>query len=93
MAFTTDRVFDSDQGPGASKGGGKGDKKKDDDTLYRLESTVFSGTHREFGDVMVCPELVEYVSKEVEREASIMKQVRKACEQRAVRCLPPGGSR
>lgn len=33
------------------------------------------------GDVMVCPELLEYVSKEVERDASAMKHVRKAREE------------
>jgi hypothetical protein len=30
---------------------------------------------------MVCPELLEYVSKEVERDASAMKHVRKAREE------------
>ena len=46
------------------------------------ESAVFMGLHREFGDVMVSPELLDYVAKEVEREASVMKQVRKAREER-----------
>ena len=31
---------------------------------------------------MVAPELLEYVSKEVERDVSIMKQLRKAREER-----------
>jgi hypothetical protein len=44
---------------------------------------IFSGTHREFGDTMIAPELLEYVSKEVERDAAILKQVRKAREERA----------
>ena len=33
---------------------------------------------------MVCPDLLDYVSKEVEREAAVMKQVRKAREERAL---------
>jgi hypothetical protein len=48
------------------------------------ESAFFLGTHREFGDTMVCPELLDFVAKEVEREASVMKQVRKAREERAL---------
>ena len=77
--------FYSERGPGSGKGAGKSkpEKAQADETLYRMESSIFSGTHREFGDTMVCPELMEFVSKEVEREASIMKQVRKAREERA----------
>lgn len=76
--------FYSDRGPGGAKtnkGGGK-DSKKEDDT-YKFESSIFSGSHREFGDVMVAPELMTYVSKEVESEAAVMKQIRKAREERA----------
>ena len=77
--------FYSDRGPGGvSKGAGKGDKKRDDhDPLYKMESSISSGSHKEFGDTMVCPTLMEYVSREVEAEASVMKQVRKAREERA----------
>jgi len=32
---------------------------------------------------MVAPELLDYVSKEVEKDASVMKQVRKPREERA----------
>jgi hypothetical protein len=32
---------------------------------------------------MVAPELMTYVSKEVESEAAVMKQIRKAREERA----------
>ena len=32
--------------------------------------------------MMVAPELLEYVSKEIEKDASIMKQIRKAREER-----------
>ena len=76
--------FYSDRGPGGAKtnkGGGK-DSKKEDDT-YKFESSIFSGSHREFGDVMVAPELMTYGSKEVESEAAVMKQIRKAREERA----------
>ena len=43
---------------------------------------MFAGSHREFGDTMVAPELLDYVSKEIEKDASVMKQVRKAREER-----------
>ena len=36
------------------------------------------------GDVMICPDLMDYVAKETEREASVMKQVRKAREERTL---------
>lgn len=73
----------SERGPGGgSKGGGKSDKKKDED-LYRMEASVFTGAHKEFGDTMISPSLMEFVSKEIETEASIMKQIRKAREERA----------
>lgn len=76
--------FYSERGPGGGKGskGGK-DSKKEDDPNYKFESSIFSGSHREFGDVMVAPELMSYVAKEVESEAAVMKQIRKAREERA----------
>ena len=75
----------SDRGPGGGKGASKGDKsKKDvDDGIYKMESSIFSGSHKEFGDTMVAPALMEYVSKEIKTEAAVMKQVRKAREERA----------
>ncbi len=60
------------------KGGGKGSRGGFD------ESSFFTGAHREYGDTMVAPDLLEYVSKEVEREASVMKQARKAREEHAM---------
>lgn len=78
--------FYSDKGPGGGKGSGKNkDKdKKHEDLSYKSEAAIFTGTHREFGDViMVAPDLLEYVSKEVERDAAVLKQVRKAREERA----------
>ena len=34
------------------------------------------------GEAMIAPSLLDYVAKEVERDASVMKQVRKAREER-----------
>ena len=46
------------------------------------ESAIFTGTSREFGDAMVCPELLSHVGAEIERDANVLKQVRKAREER-----------
>ena len=75
--------FYSDKGPGSGKGSGKSKERKTEDASYKAEAAIFSGTHREFGDTMVAPDLLEYVSKEVERDAAVLKQVRKAREERA----------
>ena len=48
------------------------------------EAAVFAGAHRDSGDAMVCPLLLEYVAREVERDASVLKQVRKARDERAM---------
>ena len=48
------------------------------------ESAIFSGQNRDYGECMVAPSLIDHVSKEVERDASIMKQIRKAREERAL---------
>ena len=34
------------------------------------EAAVFAGAHRDHGDAMVCPLLLEYVAREVERDAA-----------------------
>ena len=75
--------FYSDKGPGGGKGAGKSKEKKGEDIAYKAEAAIFSGTHREYGDTMVAPELLEFVSKEVERDAALLKQVRKTREERA----------
>ena len=36
------------------------------------------------GEIMVCPELLDCVAKEVERDAGVLKQIRKAREERAL---------
>ena len=46
------------------------------------EAHIFTGSHRDSGECMVAPELLDYVAKEVERDASIMKQIRKGREER-----------
>ena len=48
-----------------------------------MKPHIFTGAHRDSGEVMISPDLLEYVSKEVERDASIMKQLRKGREERA----------
>ena len=53
------------------------------------ESDVFSGTHRDSGEFMVAPELLDYVAKEIERDAGVLKQLRKAREEKAA--LDKGG--
>ena len=73
----------SERGPGGGKGSSKGDKKKDDPANLTYEATIFGGAHKEYGDCMVAPSLLEYVAKEVESEAAVMKSVRKAREERA----------
>ena len=73
----------SERGPGGGKGLSKGEKKKDDPGNLAYEATIFGGAHKEFGDCRVAPSLLEYVAKEVEGEAAVMKSVRKAREERA----------
>ncbi|CAK0836009.1 unnamed protein product [Prorocentrum cordatum] len=49
---------------------------------YLDEYNAFRG-QRGNGEAMMCPALVELVGKQVERDANILKQVRKAREERA----------
>ena len=46
------------------------------------EQTHFAGATRISSSLMVCPELLEYVRKEVEREAALSKNLRKAREEK-----------
>ena len=68
----------NDQGKG-KRGKGGGSKAR---AGLLDEASVFTGTHRDSGETMICPELLDYVAKEVERDASVMKAVRKAREER-----------
>ncbi|CAK0803320.1 unnamed protein product, partial [Prorocentrum cordatum] len=53
----------SDSSKQQDKKGGKGARLE--------EMAVFSGKHREYGEVMVAPELLTYVASELERERSL----------------------
>ncbi|CAK0903344.1 unnamed protein product [Prorocentrum cordatum] len=46
------------------------------------EQMAFAGTARAGGSLMICPLLLDYVRGEVEREASLAKNLRKAREER-----------
>ena len=46
------------------------------------EQTSFGGVTRQFSTLMVCPELLEHVKLETEKEASLAKNLRKAREER-----------
>ena len=48
------------------------------------ESSLFMGTASAHGAVLVCPELKSWVSSELSREASILKERRKAREERTL---------
>ena len=48
------------------------------------EAELFLGAGKNFTEVMLCPTLSEFVSKQLERDAAIMKQSRKAREERAL---------
>eukprot|EP00435_Cladocopium_sp_Y103_P017810 s3339_g4.t1 len=58
-------------------------KEVKEEKMEDWSATIFAGAHKEYGDVMVAPSLLEYVAKEVESEAAVLKQVRKAREERA----------
>ena len=45
------------------------------------EAWVVSGVHRDLGEFMICSELLDYGSREVKRDASVMKQGRTAQEE------------
>ena len=87
----------SERGPaGAARDGGagqggdesKGKSKGADKVWLYDESAVFAGQRRDCGDTAVSPDLLDYVAKEVEREASVMKQAREAREERRLLSAP-----
>ena len=49
--------------------------------LTRDEASYFSKVHRMAGEAMICPELVEWVGKELGRDVEVQKQMRKAREE------------
>lgn len=52
------------------------------------KAAVFAGNHRDSGHYMVCPDLLEYVGRKIERDASVLKQVRKAREETRLLARP-----
>lgn len=46
------------------------------------EQTSFGGVTRQYATLMICPQLLEHVKTETEREASLAKNLRKAREER-----------
>ena len=86
-------------GPAAASGGrgGRAHAKKQALGIGRVgylmdESAAFMGMARGRGEIMVCPELLDCVAKEVERDAGVLKQIRKAREGGAlIGTKAPGG--
>ena len=58
-----------------------GEGKEQKAGLTRHEANYFSGLHRLTSDIMVCPELIEWVSKEIGKDVEVTKQMRKAREE------------
>ena len=50
------------------------------------EQTSFGGVTRQYSTLMICPQLLEHVKAETEREASLAKNLRKAREEREASC-------
>eukprot|EP00438_Fugacium_kawagutii_P021515 Skav212741 [mRNA] locus=scaffold1199:108583:113900:+ [translate_table: standard] len=46
------------------------------------EQTTFGGITRQYSTLMICPELLDFVKSETEKEASLAKNLRKAREER-----------
>ena len=46
------------------------------------EQTTFGGVTRQFSTLMICPDLLDHVKSETEKEASLAKNLRKAREER-----------
>ncbi|CAK0856369.1 unnamed protein product [Prorocentrum cordatum] len=62
--------------------GGKGQEGAGKGAGLLGESLVVTGQRREAGGVMLAPELMDFASREVEKDANITKQVREAREER-----------
>lgn len=69
---------------------GSGREKDEGGGRFTLvhEAAVFAGNHRDSGSYMICPDLLDYVGREIERDASVLKQVRKAREERRLLARP-----
>jgi len=82
-------LMDRESEAGENKADGDGKKKQGKNRGKGMlqfsfvdESAAFTGTAKEFGDIMVAPSLLTHVSAEVERDANVLKQIRKAREER-----------
>ena len=75
-------TYHQERSGGLPKGEGKGKKQKGVRAGVLEEAAIFSGQHRDGGELMCAPELLDFVSKEVERDAGVLKQIRKAREER-----------
>ena len=69
-----------------SKEGKKGNMGRCGAAPLRLgitdEAAIFSGVSKDHGDSIVCPLLFDHVAREIEKDASVLKQVRRAREKR-----------
>ena len=52
--------------------------------LTSEEMMLFQGTGKSHFESMICPDLMEHIAKALERDANILKQSRKAREERAL---------
>ena len=82
QAQLVEYVYEQERVAKLTGGGGKGKKGIGKGGGMLDEALVFTGQHRDAGAVMLALDLMDFVSKEVERDANIMKQVRKAREER-----------
>ena len=62
----------------------RGQDKKNSRGLALDEGEYFQGTHKTAYDNMICPALTEWIAKQADRDSSIVKQTRKAREERAL---------
>ena len=69
--FEAARRADSSRDKQSQGKGGKGARQE--------EAAIFSSKHRDYGECMVAPDLLD---KELERDSAVMKQMRKAREER-----------
>ena len=56
---------------------------------WSSQADLFEGAGKLAKTVCCCPELIEHVSKELEKEAQIQKQARKAREEKTLLRNPP----
>ena len=67
------------------------DSASSKDKMSPEEFAAFSGFSKAGDLLMVAPQLLEHVKTQVEKDAAIMKNIRKAREERELRRKGPGG--